>query len=178
MTDNTYMGQSLDIILGQEFLTWLWYKSDTSPDNFYDSQKMPFRVMMEQKIVVQGGEGENLETTSVSGSLSPLRDARFGLVKGKQVVKAQIRLEKDELSWQIMLKSSDLSLNSFKIPKVEKIDDDEDQDAQLLEKIYLWEIGLKLVDSLYKQYLDVRLTDGWNDEVKDMNVWIKSITRQ
>lgn len=178
MTDNTYLGQSLDIILGQEFLTWLWYKSDTSPDNFTDNNQMPFRVMMEQKIVVQGGEGENLETTSVSGSLSPLREARFGLAKGKQVVKAQIRLEKDELSWQIMLKSTDLSLNSFKIPKVEKIDEDEEQDAQLLEKIYLWEIGLTLIDSLYKQYLDIRLAPTWNSEIKDMNLWIESITAQ
>lgn len=178
MTDNSYLGQSLDIILGQEFLTWLWYKSDTSPDNFYDANQMPFKIMMEQKIVVQGGEGESLETTSVSGSLSPLREARFGLVKGKQVVKAQIRLEKDELSWQIMLKASDLALNSFKIPKVEKIDEDEDQDAQLLEKIYLWEIGLKLIDGLYKQFLDIRLNPTWNREIQDMNIWIESITNQ
>lgn len=79
-----YLGESTDAILGQEFLTWLWYQSDTAPGAFTDSQGAPFSVSMEQRIVVQGGEGEARETASVSGSLSPLREARFGLGTGQK----------------------------------------------------------------------------------------------
>ena len=75
---------SLDNILGQEFLTWLWYQSDVAPGAFVDAQGQPFSVSMEQRIVVQGGEGDARETASVSGSLSPLREARFGLGTGKK----------------------------------------------------------------------------------------------
>ena len=31
-----YLGESTDSILGKEFLTWLWYQSDTAPGAFTD----------------------------------------------------------------------------------------------------------------------------------------------
>ena len=46
-----YLGESTDIILGQEFLTWLWYQSDTAPGAFTDKDGAPFSVSMEQRIV-------------------------------------------------------------------------------------------------------------------------------
>ena len=93
-----YLGESTDSILGKEFLTWLWYQSDTAPGAFTDKDGAPFAVSMEQRIVVEGGEGDARETASVSGSLSPLREARFGLGTGKQVSRALLRLEKEELA--------------------------------------------------------------------------------
>ena len=80
---------STDNILGQEFLTWLWYQSDVAPGAFVDKEGQPFSVSMEQRIVVQGGEGDAKETATVAGTLSPLREARFGLGTGKKVTRAQ-----------------------------------------------------------------------------------------
>ena len=69
-----YLGQTTDMVLGQEFLTWLWFRSETQPMGFKDKEGVPFSMNLEQRIVVQGGEGDSLETASVSGSLySPLR---------------------------------------------------------------------------------------------------------
>lgn len=173
MSDTPYLGQTTDIILGQEFLTWLWYQSDTAPGSFSDKNGLPFHVSMEQRIVVQGGEGDNLETASVSGSLSPLREARFGLATGKQVTRALIRLEKDDLAWQLTLKAADFSLNSLKTPKVEKESADEDQDAQLLEKLYLTELCVGLMDALFTRFLHVRLSAAqWNKEIQDVHNWM------
>ena len=53
-----YLGESTDSILGKEFLTWLWYQSDTAPGAFTDKEGAPFAVSMEQRIVVEGGEGD------------------------------------------------------------------------------------------------------------------------
>ena len=158
MSDTPYLGQTTDIILGQEFLTWLWYQSDTAPGSFIDSKGMPFSISMEQRIVVQGGDGDSLETASVSGSPSPLREARFGLATGKKVTRALLRLEKDDLAWQLSLKAEDFSCNSLKTPKVEKDAEDDDPDAMILEKIYLMESCLNLLDSLYIQFLKLRLS--------------------
>ncbi len=167
-----YLGESTDAILGQEFLTWLWYQSDTAPGAFTDSQGAPFSVSMEQRIVVQGGEGEARETASVSGSLSPLREARFGLGTGKKVSRALIRLEKDELAFQLSLKAEDFSLNSLKTPKLDKSDSDEDPDALLLEKFYLMEVCTGLLDALYARFLQVRLSADWPKEVAEMRQWM------
>lgn len=163
---------SLDNILGQEFLTWLWYQSDVAPGAFTDAQGQPFSVSMEQRIVVQGGEGDARETASVSGSLSPLREARFGLGTGKKVTRALIRLEKDELAFQLTLKAEDFSISSLKTPKLDKSDDDADPDALLLEKFYLMETCVGLLDGLYARFLGLRLSPGWEEEVAAMRQWM------
>lgn len=167
---------SADAILGQEFLTWLWYQSDTAPGGFTDVDGQPFAVSMEQRIVVAGGEGEARETASVSGSLSPLREARFGLGTGKKVTRALIRIEKDDLAFQFTLRAEDFSIGSLRTPRLDKDDADDDPDALLLEKIYLVESCLALVDSLYARFLKLRLSTQWQKEVADMGSWMTRTT--
>ncbi len=161
-----------DVVLGQEFLTWLWFQSDTAPNDFSDKGGMPFTVSMEQRIVVQGGEGDSLETASVSGSLSPLREARFGLATGKKVTRALVRFEKDDLAWQVGLKAEDFSCNGLRTPKIEKESDDDDPDAFLLEKIYLMEVCLELLDGLYMHFINLRLSAAWKEEVQRIHEWM------
>ena len=115
-----YLGQTTDMVLGQEFLTWLWFRSETQPMGFKDKEGVPFSMNLEQRIVVQGGEGDSLETASVSGSLSQLREVRLGLRTGKKVTRALVRFEREELAWQTTIKAEDFSLGSFKTPKVER----------------------------------------------------------
>ncbi len=172
MSEAPYLGQSTDVILGQEFLTWLWYQSDTAPGSFKDREGQPFFISMEQRVVVQGGEGETKETASVSGAMSPLKEARLGLATGKKVSRGLIRVEKDEMSWQFTFKSEDFSLNSLKSPKVEKDSEDVDGDGMLLEKIYLIEVCIALLDDVYKQFLKLRLSDAWHKEVVVIRSWM------
>ena len=166
-----YLGQTTDMVLGQEFLTWLWFRSETQPMGFKDKEGVPFSMNLEQRIVVQGGEGDSLETASVSGSLSQLREVRLGLRTGKKVTRALVRFEREELAWQTTIKAEDFSLGSFKTPKVEREEDD-DPDAAFLEKMYLMELCLGLFDACYKQFLDIRLSSLWDKEVQDMSAWM------
>ncbi|MBQ7586307.1 MAG: hypothetical protein IJU40_08685 [Desulfovibrionaceae bacterium] len=169
---------SSDDVLGQEFLTWLWFQSDLAPASFVDDKGETFSVSMEQRIVVQGGSGDTRETASVSGTLSPLTEARFGLGTGKKVVRAQLHLEKEEMAFQISLKASDLALGSMKTPKIEKPSDNDDQkddpDALLLEKIYLLEVGVNLLDSLYRTFLNLRFSDNWDAVVVNIRNWLST----
>ena len=166
-------GLMLGNVLGEEFLTWLWFQSDVAPGAFVDKDGQPFSVSMEQRIVVQGGQGEAKETASVAGTLSPLTEARFGLGKGKKVTRATIRLEKDELAFQFTLSADDFTLGSMKLPKVEKPAEDEDPDAMLLERFYLMEVCLGLLESLYASFLRLRLSADWSETVQGITAWIK-----
>ncbi|MDR2669694.1 MAG: hypothetical protein LBC14_07070, partial [Desulfovibrio sp.] len=93
MNDTPYLGRTADLLLGQEFLTWLWFRSATGKI-FNDVKGRPFTISVEQRVVVQGGDGDHLETASVSGVESELREARLGLVTGKKVSRALLRLER------------------------------------------------------------------------------------
>ncbi len=172
---DTYPGQTVDIILGQEFLTWLWFRSETQPEGFTDKNGQPFAFSLEQRIVVQGGEGEMLETASVSGPLSRLREARLGLQTGKKVTRALVRFAQDDLIWQTVIKDEDLSLGSFRAPKVEH-DQNDDPDAVFLEKMYLMETGLGLLDACYAHFLHIRLSPEWNTEVREVAAWMAGAT--
>ncbi len=173
MTDS-YLGQGTDTILGQEFLTWLWYKCETRPDDFRDAEGKSFQVIMEQRIVVQGGEGDALETATVSGAMSELREARLGLTMGKKVTRAQLHVSADGLDWQMTLKAEDLSFAGFKTPSIEK-DADDDPDALFLEKFYLLESCLEKLDALYRQFLQLRLSAGWTEEAQAVARWMISL---
>ncbi|MCL2122501.1 MAG: hypothetical protein FWH34_00275 [Desulfovibrionaceae bacterium] len=164
--------QSTDMILGQEFLTWLWYKSDALSDAFRDAANIPFQLFMEHRVVVQGGEGDTLETASVSGALSPLREARFGLATGKKVTRATLRFEQDGLRWQLSLKAEDFAVSSLKTPKTDRGDTDDDPDALLLERIYLTERCMALLDALYADFLRLRLSPQWMDESRQVHLWM------
>ena len=165
-------GLMLGNVLGEEFLTWLWFQSDVAPGAFVDKDGQPFSVSMEQRIVVQGGQGEAKETASVAGTLSPLTEARFGLGKGKKVTRATIRLEKDGLAFQFTLSADDFTLGSMKLPKVEKPEEDDDPDAMLLERFYLMEVCLGLLESLYATFLRLRLSADWSETVQEITAWI------
>lgn len=164
--------QTAELILGQEFLTWLWYKSELQ-GSFKDAEGRDFSVVMEKRIVVQGGEGDNLETASVSGATSELREARLGLTTGKKVTRALLRLEQEPEAWSFSLRAEDFSLGGFKTPKVDTGQEkDDDLEAAFFEKIYLIDKGLGFFDGLYKEFLILRLSAAWKDEVKRIQSWM------
>ena len=170
-----YLGQTTDIILGQEFLTWLWFRSEVTHGSFTTKDDRPYTLYVEQRVSVQGGEGETLETATVSGSTSELREARLGLSMGKKVTRALIRIEQDTEAWQLTLKAEDFSLGSLKTPKVEKADAEEDDvDGPFLEKIYLIESCLALLDDAYRTFLETRLSSEWNETVQRMRQWLNN----
>ncbi len=170
--DDAYLGQTTDIILGQEFLTWLWFCSETAPMGFTDAKGQAFTVYMEQRIVVQGGEGETLETASVSGAFSPLREVRLGLSTGKKVTRALVRFEQDDLTWQVTLKAEDFALAGLRTPKIEHEKDD-DPDALFLEKMYLIQRCLDLFDATYAMFLALRVSSAaWAEQVQAMGQWM------
>ena len=123
-----------DNILGQEFLTWLWYRSDSNPQAFTDTDGTPFSVSLEQRITVEGGQGEERETTAVSGALSPLREARVGLATGKKVTRALLLMSKEEMNFSVTLKAESFAMGSMKTPKVEKPEEDDDPEFVALQE--------------------------------------------
>ena len=171
--DHEYLGQATDVMLGQDFLTWLWYKSEATGGRFATADNEVFALYMEQRISVTGGEGDAKETTSVSGLMSELKEAKAGLNLGKKVAKAQIRIEVDEDTWQTTIKAEDFSLGTFKTPKVDfKQEEGDDPDAAFLEKMYLVERGLAFIDAVFFQFLKLRFSDEWQEERKNVAVWL------
>lgn len=167
-----HLGQMKDIILGQDFLTWLWFKSEMQNGQFTTPDGVEFACYVEQRISVQGGEGDNVETATVSGAMSELREARLGLTIGKKVNKMQLRMERDTEVWQGTLKAEDFTMTGLRTPKVEAAKDADEPDAVFYEKVFLIERYLGFLDALYKQFLEIRLGSAWSEEEKQVRTWV------
>ena len=50
----------------------------------------------------------------------------------------------------------------------------DDPDALFLEKMYLVETCLELIDAMYKAFLGVRLSGDWKDEVSKVRQWMQA----
>ncbi len=168
--------ETIGLALGQEFLTWLWFASEYNNNGlFRTADGEAFSVAVEQKVSVQGGEGEARETAVCSGPMAELREARAGLRTGKKVNKAKLRIERDEVSWQVLLDAANFTLQGLKTPKVDtSLDEGEDPDARILEKIYLIEKVAHYVDTVFARFLDVRFGPDWPREVEHMRAWMQA----
>ncbi|MFP5239121.1 MAG: hypothetical protein ACLGQW_04745 [Acidobacteriota bacterium] len=162
-----------DGVLGQDFLTWLWFRSEKNGWLFRSADGREFNVYLEQRLSVRGGSGENVEKAVVTGPHAEFTEAKLGLRNGKLVDKALLRLERDGATWTVLLGSDDFSLSGLKTPKIEtRLEEGDDPDAPFLEKMMLLEQCLEFVDDLYRQFLEVRLSTGWNDELRTFREWL------
>ena len=171
--EDAYIGQAQDAALGREFLTWLWYKSESKGGIFAGPDNLDFALFVEQRVSVQGGEGESLETATVSGRMSELREARLGLTTGKKVSRALLRLERDAEAWQLTVKAEDFSLSGFKTPKVEtRTEEGDDPDALFLERIFLLDKALGFLDHIFAGFVRLRLAPEWAEECAGIRTWL------
>lgn len=174
MSEHAYLSERESAILGQEFLTWLWFASERHGGKFKTAQGEWFEAYLEQRIQVEGGSGEGKEVASVSGAFAQMREARLGLSTGKKVTKAMLKLIQDGEEWSVTLKAEDFGLGSLKTPKVDtRREKGEDPDAVWLEKLYLIEKCVEFLDALYARFLELRLDKAkWSEELNDFRVWL------
>ena len=161
--------------IGQDFLTWLWFKIETENGTMTTDSGETVLVAMTQRVAVQGGEGETRDTATSSGPHSRLQEARLGLRTGKKVQQARLYIEQDENVWQVQVRAEDFGMSGLKTPKVEVSQDEgEDPDAAFLEKTYLIEKCLQVVDTAFARFIQLRTGPQWPQEVKAVQDWIGS----
>ena len=171
---DSMMAEAKNPVLGQDFLTWLWFKSEKSGWLFKLPDDSEVNVYLEQKISVRGGEGEDAETATVSGPHAQFAEARLGLKSGKRVDRALIRFEQDGETWTVTVKADDFTLNALRPPKIDtRSEEGEDPDAKVLEKMFLIEKCTNFFDALYAQFLAIRLSPGWPGELSDFGEWLR-----
>ncbi len=160
-------------ILGQDFLTWLWFKIDNENILFQLKDGRTFSLNMEQKVSVQGGEGETKSTATVSSPGGELSEAKTGLLTGKKVNKAQLLFSMDEDDWLMTVNAADFGISGLKTPKIATQNDEgDDPDAKFLEKMFLVERCLEMLDIVFTQFLKLRMSKEWQEEIAAVKRWI------
>lgn len=162
---------------GQEFLTWLWWKSEERGGSVHISDRGDATVVFEKHMLLEYGEGESSEKLICSGLQAEMKEARTGLKMAKKLEQARIRLVMGDMEWLFTLAGAMMEFRSVKLPKTAKSDtapsdNQEETEGMILERIYLFEELMKIVDDLFRSFILVRLSPEWHQEIEKIRNWV------
>ena len=163
--------------LGQEFLTWLWWKSEERGGTIALPGQGDIVVVFEKHMLLEYGEADYNERLVCSGLQTELKEARTGLRTGKKLEQARLQIIKDEMEYNLTLGATFCEYRSVRLPKTAGSEagaepSDEETEGLILERIYLFEELVKIVNDLFRMFLEVRVSPGWPDELKKVRTWV------
>lgn len=161
--------------LASDFLGWLWYKNDTNQAvSEYDGKTVKWFLGDRMTLTLSSDPKERVVVTGAEPGRT--REAISALIDGKFVSELAIGLQVGSEEFTMLIDTSLWSFRSFKAPKQDNNDAEEDPDGLFLEKMYLLEQACNAFNGIVKQYLDVRLdTDSYIELSQDMSTWRSSL---
>ena len=159
--------------LGREFLTWLWFRSETEGGLFNVEDGQTAELWVDGALTLTSDSDDRRETIACSGENPRLKEARFALSEHKKVTRSRFRLIIGEDTWTFTMDSMWMNFRSLKGPKV-LYDPGEDPDGMFFEKMALIERPLAAVDAIYRRFLRLRLSGEWEEtELPALSRWIR-----
>ncbi|MCI5224790.1 MAG: hypothetical protein D3924_19510 [Candidatus Electrothrix sp. AR4] len=163
--------------IGQEFLAWLWYKSEERGGSVELPERGDIIVVFEKHMLLEYGEGPESEKLICRGLQTELKEARAGLALGKKPEQARIRLGSGDYEFGITLTAASMEFRSVRLPKTAGAadgdgDDRDSLEGQILERISLFEEGIDLVNELFRLFITIRTSAGWSDELVKLREWV------
>lgn len=159
--------------LGQEFLTWLWFRSDHGEGSLELEGLGQLEIWLENKVTLESQQEDRSERVSCSGQNPGLKEARFALAQGKKVTKARFRMSLGEDEWSFGWEAGRLSFQSMRLP-ASAADLREDPDGVFFERVKLMEKGVEVLDHVFSMFALLRTSPRWAEEEFPLLVrWIQ-----
>lgn len=160
--------------MGNEFLTWLWYTIDTNPSFFQIVDESIISLNIGNRIVLENNINDNSEIITIKGDDAGLEEGLLSLRKGAVVIEINLVYKAENQEWKFTLKGESLSFSGLKVPETGPMESKDEVEGIVLEKIYLFEKAVNLVNHLFNHFLKLRSTLDWNGQtVVQIRKWIQ-----
>lgn len=161
-------------LIGREFLTWLWFKSEERNGRIVLPNKEECEIHFLKRVSLEAGEGEYSQGVVCHGIHAELKEGKEAIRQGKKVKEAGIKLLHNNNEWDFMFKADSFDFQSLKMPQTDWQDTPEDPSGSLLERIYLIENAVKTIDTIYESFLHIRQSPQWKEkELKLLHKWLE-----
>lgn len=163
--------------LGQEFVTWLWYKSEERGGTIFLPGEGDIQVVFEKYVLLESGEGEAHEKLICRGLQAELQEARTGLLMGKKLEQARIHLVRGQYEWNFTLTAALLEFRNVRVPKTmtpaeEEAADPAAVEGRILERLSMVEEAASTVNELFRMFLKLRVGPDWEGELRKIRLWV------
>jgi len=161
--------------LGNEFLTWLWFMMDDDKKGLLKPHGDLADLSIGNRVVLQNTTHNRDEIITIKGDGAGLEEGQTALKKGAVVTEINLVTKIGESEWRFNVKGESLNISSLKIPETGRIETAEDVEGVVIEKIYLFEKAVKLLEALYQQFIRIRVSPDWEKKtLRQMSKWIQN----
>jgi hypothetical protein len=161
--------------LGNEFLTWLWFMIETDQNSLrqYDPDLVSLNIG--SRLVLENTRNNAKETVTIKGDEANLEEGLVALKKGAVVTEMHLSYKTVGQNWLFSLKGESLNISSLKLPETGPVETPEDLEGVVIEKAYLLEKVIGLVNNLFSHFIKLRVSDTWRSQtVSRIHKWSAS----
>lgn len=159
--------------LGYEFLTWLWFAIENDDRLLSGLLDEPSSLKIGNRLVMENRSLESMEVITITGDEAGLEEGALALKKGALVKELNLVFKKGELYYQFTIKAESLHIVNLKVPQSGSVETAEDIEGAVLEKAYLYEVVIGIIDALFQKFIHLRLSPIWDKkEVERLRRWI------
>jgi hypothetical protein len=156
--------------IGREFLTWLWFVTESQNHLLNIKPYGEIRLFVDDKLVLVSQGGSAVENTLKGGSPAFATEAKISLQSGKLVQEARFVLQKEDKFWSWTIRADDLSFRALKLPAMQE----PDPSSHLAERIRSTQLLVNIVQSLFSEFMALRTQSSFSSEIQKMSHWLES----
>lgn len=157
-------------VIGEDFLTWLWYMSEAEQGIISLEQGTEVSVMIEGPLTFHmEGAGAHVAVLRKGEPLTSA-EAKTALLVGKKLRQAKLHLVVADETWNCNLDAAEFVFRGLKLP-----DSEEKLDplSRFQDRILKVDRFLELFFKLYDEFIARRSRDEeWDEEVKRIRKWV------
>jgi hypothetical protein len=160
--------------IGHEFLTWLWYLIEKNDAVLNHSDLPAMTLALGQRMVLENPRENHAETITIKGGYSNFETGFLPLKQGALVTEISLEAKSIETTWEFNLKGESLAVANMRISSLGPIENDEEIEAAVLEKVYLLEQIHTYIDILFEKFLNLRVSNQWRQEfIPQVQQWLR-----
>ena len=161
--------------LGNEFLTWLWFMIETDQNRLRRYDPDLVSLYIGSRLVLENTRNNAKETITIKGEDANLEEGLLALKKGAVVTEIHLSYKAGAQHWQFSLKGESLNISNLKLPETGPVETPEDLEGAVIEKVYLMEKVIGLVNNLFSHFIKLRVSNKWrNQTVSRIRKWASS----
>lgn len=148
--------------LGAEFLTWLWWTSETTGGRFELPQPVgTIDVWVDDRLAFRQPSDTKITAVMTGENPAHALEARAALAGGKVLQDLRLGIRRDDREFFATLKGPGLDVGGLKLPQVLS----DSQDEVVFDRMFLYEEFHMIISGLFRAFSDVRGTGAWRSEV-------------
>ena len=153
------------IFLGYEFLTWLWYVIEKDEGRIPLLEEEIVSLEVGNRIVLEKSQKAGVESITIKGDDAGLEEGILALRKGAVVTELNLFYKAEDNEWHFTIKGESLNIANLRPPITGPIESKKDLEGAVIEKAYLYNEVIRLIDNLFKQFIRLRVSNDWYSKV-------------